>query len=80
MAKATPRSNLSNDLNKLIFKPRNSSTLAPRESRSPIEAQRGSGKGSDATGGGGTEATNVTDKLTSSDGAFVIYYDYHTHE
>jgi len=81
MGRSTPKTDLAGDLNKLVAQEvsKNSSLLAPRAPRTPIEAQKGSGREGVATGGGGSEAVDKQGVLTSSDGAFIIYYDYHEH-
>ncbi len=80
MARGKPSTNLADDINKLVKPAPNNNKLAQREARAPIEQEKGSGKSSESSSGGGAgEATNVTGTLTSSDGMFVIEYDYHEH-
>jgi len=81
MGRSTPKTDLAGDLNKLVAQEvsKNSSLLKPRAARAPINAQKGSGREGVATGGGGSEAVDKKGVLTSSDGMFVIEYDYHEH-
>ena len=81
MGRATPRSDLSADLNKLIAPAsgKNNQKLQPRLPREPIVKQQGSGREGVAVGEGGGDASNMQGVLKSSDGMFVIYYDYHEH-
>jgi len=84
MGRSTPKTDLACDLNKLISQGvrKNKTSLQPRAPRAPIEAQKGSGREGVATGAGGSggEAADVQGVLASSDGAFVIYYNYHEHD
>jgi len=82
MGRSTPKTDLAGDLNKLVAQEvsKNSSLLALRAPRTPIEAQKGSGREGVATGGGGSQAVDKQGVLASSDGAFIIYYDYHEHD
>jgi len=82
MGRSTPKTDLAGDLNKLISQGvrKNKTSLQPRAPRAPIEAQKGSGREGVATGGGGSQAVDKQGVLASSDGAFIIYYDYHEHD
>ena len=77
----SPKSNLRDDLNKLIAPStsKKTQTLAPRPARAPIEQRQGSGR-EGVPEGTGVAARDIQGLLTSSDGAFVIYYDYHVHD
>lgn len=75
-----PRTDLADDINRLV-KPqglKQKGELAARDPRTPIPERKGAGRSVQATSGGGA-ATEVAGFITSSDGAFVIYYNYHEH-
>jgi len=78
----TPKTDLAGDLNKLVNQgvKKNKSTLPARAPRAPIDAQKGSGREGVATGGDGSAAISQPGILKSSDGMFIVYYDYHEHE
>ena len=76
MARGKPSTNLADDINKLVKPAPSNNKLAQREARAPIEQEKGSGKSSESSSGGGAgEATNVTGTLTSSDGLFTIIFE-----
>jgi hypothetical protein len=81
-ASSRPKTDLAKDLNKLVSQEvsKNSSLLQPRAPRLPINAQKGSGReGVASSEGGDTKEESIKGTLTSSDGMFIIYYDYHYH-
>jgi|GEM_PF-3865225 len=81
MGRSTPKTDLAGDLNKLVSQnvSKNKNTLPPREPRAPINAQKGSGREGVVAGDGAAAAIEEQGILKSSDGMFIIYYDYHRH-
>lgn len=67
-----PTGNLKRDINKLIEPKAHSGALKERAARSPIEAQKGSGKAAESASGGGD---GLTGEYTSTDGLFTIYFE-----
>lgn len=73
-----PTRPLREQVNSIIDPPRVvPQTLPERQPRAPIPARQGIG--TSAGSGGASDALDTEGMLISSDGAFVIYYDYHTH-
>lgn len=73
-AKNPPRTNLCDDINKLIVPSggKNNNTLAPRATRQSIGVQSGSGRDSVA---GSSSSADVSGTFTTTDGLFTIIFE-----